>query len=124
MYAYTLVWLSEKGWIEPSRFGKAGASLLGVLSMGECPLCFHFRTIFTHPSPSFLRVDLRVTVQYAAAMGLMTVTGLLISYRFSTALSKWDEGKKVWVGIRSDVRQGIRMVRYKRPIVHPVTRTS
>lgn len=35
VYAYSLVYLSEKGWIDPSKFGKAGASLLGVLSMGE-----------------------------------------------------------------------------------------
>jgi len=42
---------------------------------------------------------------------LSEVTGLLLSYRFSSALSRWDEGKKVWVALRSDIRDGIRMVR-------------
>lgn len=38
------------------------------------------------------------------------VTGLLLSYRFSTALARWDEGKKVWVELRTNIRDGIRMV--------------
>ncbi|EIW69644.1 hypothetical protein TREMEDRAFT_68797 [Tremella mesenterica DSM 1558] len=46
----------------------------------------------------------------AAVVGVLSmVTGLLLSYRFSSALSKWDEGKKVWVGVRTDIRDGIRM---------------
>ena len=40
---------------------------------------------------------------------LYAVTGLLLSYRFSSALARWDEGKKVWVALRSDIRDGIRM---------------
>jgi predicted membrane chloride channel (bestrophin family) len=41
------------------------------------------------------------------------VTGLLLSYRFSSAMSKWDEGKKVWVDVRTTIRDGIRMVRQR-----------
>ena len=38
------------------------------------------------------------------------MTGLLLSYRFSSALSKWDEGKQIWVGVRTNIRDGVRMV--------------
>ncbi|RXK36721.1 hypothetical protein M231_06028 [Tremella mesenterica] len=49
----------------------------------------------------------------AAVVGVLSmVTGLLLSYRFSSALSKWDEGKKVWVGVRTDIRDGIRMTNH------------
>ncbi|GFZ46177.1 hypothetical protein JCM24511_04424 [Saitozyma sp. JCM 24511] len=46
----------------------------------------------------------------AAIVGVLSmVTGLLLSYRFSSAMSKWDEGKKVWVDVRTTIRDGIRM---------------
>lgn len=38
------------------------------------------------------------------------MSGLLLSYRFSSAVSKWDEGKKVWVETRTAIRDGVRMV--------------
>jgi len=49
---------------------------------------------------------------------LIAVTGLLLSYRFSSAVQKWDEGKSVWVGVRGTIRDGVRMVRYVVPFAH------
>ncbi|KAK4688651.1 ion channel-forming bestrophin family protein, partial [Tremellales sp. Uapishka_1] len=46
-----------------------------------------------------------------AVVGVLSmVTGLLLSYRFSSAISKWDEGKKVWVQVGIEIRSGIRML--------------
>ncbi|WVQ98673.1 hypothetical protein IAU59_005804 [Kwoniella sp. CBS 9459] len=70
-YAYCIIYAAEKGWIDQKSLGKAGASIVGVLSM---------------------------------------VTGLLLSYRFSSAISKWDEGKQVWAEVRITIRDGIRLV--------------
>ena len=39
------------------------------------------------------------------------MTGLLLSYRFSSAVNKWEDGKKLWVDVRTSVRDGVRMVR-------------
>nr|ODN99647.1 hypothetical protein L204_02080 [Cryptococcus depauperatus CBS 7855] len=39
---------------------------------------------------------------------LSMVTGLLLSYRFSSAVQKWDEGKQIWSEIRTTIRNGIR----------------
>jgi predicted membrane chloride channel (bestrophin family) len=85
VYSYALVQGCKRDWISPSRLSKLGAAIVGVLSMGKV-------THFSH------------------RIRLMIVTGLLLSYRFSSALSRWDEGKKVWVSLRSDIRDGIRMV--------------
>ncbi|OXM81229.1 hypothetical protein C364_01092 [Cryptococcus neoformans Bt63] len=41
---------------------------------------------------------------------LSMVSGLLLSYRFSSAMGKWDEGKQVWSGVRTTIRDGIRML--------------
>ncbi|WVF72257.1 hypothetical protein IAT40_007069 [Kwoniella sp. CBS 6097] len=70
-YAYCIIYAAEKGWVDQKSLGKAGASIVGVLSM---------------------------------------VTGLLLSYRFSSAISKWDEGKQVWAQVRITIRDGIRLV--------------
>lgn len=45
-------------------------------------------------------------------MYLYLVSGLLLSYRFSSAMGKWDEGKQVWSGVRTTIRDGIRMVSF------------
>lgn len=45
-------------------------------------------------------------------MYLYLVSGLLLSYRFSSAIGKWDEGKQVWSGVRTTIRDGIRMVSF------------
>ncbi|ODN84759.1 hypothetical protein, variant [Cryptococcus amylolentus CBS 6039] len=70
-YAWLIFQLSDRQWIAPEVWGKAGGSIVGVLSM---------------------------------------VTGLLLSYRFSTAIGKWDEGKKVWSEVRTTIRDGIRVL--------------
>ncbi|TYJ56567.1 hypothetical protein B9479_002659 [Cryptococcus floricola] len=70
-YAWLIFQLSDRQWITPEVWGKAGGSIVGVLSM---------------------------------------VTGLLLSYRFSTAIGKWDEGKKVWSEVRTTIRDGIRVL--------------
>ncbi|WVR05130.1 hypothetical protein IAU60_002142 [Kwoniella sp. DSM 27419] len=70
-YAYCILYGADKGWIDQKALGKAGASIVGVLSM---------------------------------------VTGLLLSYRFSSAIGKWDEGKQVWAGVRTTIRDGMRML--------------
>jgi putative membrane protein len=82
VYSYVLVQGCKRDWISPSRLSKLGAAIVGVLSMGTS----------------------------LSLSQLIAVTGLLLSYRFSSALSRWDEGKKVWVALRSDIRDGIRMV--------------
>ncbi|KIR32409.1 hypothetical protein I352_05236 [Cryptococcus deuterogattii MMRL2647] len=41
---------------------------------------------------------------------LSMVSGLLLSYRFSSAIGKWDEGKQVWSEVRTTIRDGIRML--------------
>ncbi|WWD15859.1 hypothetical protein CI109_100283 [Kwoniella shandongensis] len=47
----------------------------------------------------------------ASVLGVLSmVTGLLLSYRFSSAIAKWDEGKQVWVGVRTTIRDGMRML--------------
>ncbi|WVQ78054.1 hypothetical protein IAT38_000135 [Cryptococcus sp. DSM 104549] len=71
LYAYSIAYIADKGWISREALGKGGGSIVGVLSM---------------------------------------VTGLLLSYRFSSAIGKWDEGKKVWVEVRTTIRSGIRML--------------
>ena len=52
------------------------------------------------------------------------MTGLLMSYRFSSALGKWDEGKKVWVGVRGTIRDGVRMVRRTATILRHIADSS
>lgn len=49
---------------------------------------------------------------YYLLMYLYLVSGLLLSYRFSSAMGKWDEGKQVWSGVRTTIRDGIRMVSF------------
>ncbi|WVQ71604.1 hypothetical protein IAR50_001144 [Cryptococcus sp. DSM 104548] len=70
-YAWLIFKLSDRQWISTEAWGRAGGSIVGVLSM---------------------------------------VTGLLLSYRFSTAIGKWDEGKKVWSEVRTTIRDGIRVI--------------
>ncbi|KAK8869864.1 hypothetical protein IAR55_000432 [Kwoniella newhampshirensis] len=70
-YAYLIIYAADRGWMPTQAMGKAGASVVGVLSM---------------------------------------VTGLLLSYRFSSAITKWDEGKQVWVEVRTTIRDGMRML--------------
>ena len=41
---------------------------------------------------------------------LSMTTGLLMSYRSSTALAKWGKGKGVWGGIKAEVRDVLRQV--------------
>ncbi|WWC90090.1 uncharacterized protein L201_005023 [Kwoniella dendrophila CBS 6074] len=41
---------------------------------------------------------------------LSMVTGLLVSYRFSSAITKWDEGRQVWAAVRITIRDGMRML--------------
>lgn len=41
---------------------------------------------------------------------LSMTTGLLMSYRSSTALAKWGKGKGVWGGVKGEVRDVLRQV--------------
>lgn len=89
VYAKILPKVCEYGWTSPSSMSKLGAAVVGVLSMGEYSI---YSTVKRdHGSRR-------------------AVTGLLLSYRFSSALARWDEGKKVWVELRTNIRDGIRMV--------------
>lgn len=89
-YALTIVKLADHGWISRESLGKGGGSIVGVLSMGQHPL---------------YSADVIANVLY-----LYLVSGLLLSYRFSSAIGKWDEGKQVWSEVRTTIRDGIRMV--------------
>lgn len=42
---------------------------------------------------------------------LSMTTGLLMSYRSSSALAKWGKGKAAWGGIKGEVRDVLRQVR-------------
>ncbi|WVW83146.1 hypothetical protein I302_105164 [Kwoniella bestiolae CBS 10118] len=47
----------------------------------------------------------------ASIVGVLSmVTGLLVSYRFSSAITKWDEGRQVWAAVRITIRDGMRML--------------
>ncbi|WRT67078.1 uncharacterized protein IL334_004044 [Kwoniella shivajii] len=47
----------------------------------------------------------------ASIVGVLSmVTGLLVSYRFSSAIQKWDEGRQVWASVRITIRDGMRMI--------------
>nr|XP_019013467.1 uncharacterized protein I206_01534 [Kwoniella pini CBS 10737]OCF52248.1 hypothetical protein I206_01534 [Kwoniella pini CBS 10737] len=47
----------------------------------------------------------------ASVVGVLSmVTGLLVSYRFSSAITKWDEGRQVWAAVRITIRDGMRML--------------
>ncbi|WVQ70153.1 uncharacterized protein L199_008378 [Kwoniella botswanensis] len=47
----------------------------------------------------------------ASIVGVLSmVTGLLVSYRFSSAITKWDEGRLVWAAVRITIRDGMRML--------------
>ncbi|KAL7422293.1 hypothetical protein Q5752_002939 [Cryptotrichosporon argae] len=53
----------------------------------------------------------------AAIVGVLSmVTGLLLSYRFSSAMARWDEGKKVWTEVRVAVRDGLRLLCTPSPV--------
>lgn len=41
---------------------------------------------------------------------LSMTTGLLMSYRSSSALAKWGKGKGVWGGIKAEIRDVLRQV--------------
>lgn len=92
-YALTIVKLADHGWISRESLGKGGGSIVGVLSMGQHAL-----------------YSANVTV--ANVLYLYLVSGLLLSYRFSSAIGKWDEGKQVWSEVRTTIRDGIRMVSF------------
>lgn len=63
------------------------------------------------PEPPFSVCSAWVGLSQTEAFQLnVTVTGLLLSYRFSSAVAKWDEGKKVWVDVRVAIRDGMRTV--------------
>nr|XP_019042745.1 hypothetical protein I302_08452 [Kwoniella bestiolae CBS 10118]OCF21675.1 hypothetical protein I302_08452 [Kwoniella bestiolae CBS 10118] len=52
----------------------------------------------------------------ASIVGVLSmVTGLLVSYRFSSAITKWDEGRQVWAAVRITIRDGMRMVTDSQP---------
>ncbi|ORX39822.1 hypothetical protein BD324DRAFT_237270 [Kockovaella imperatae] len=51
-----------------------------------------------------------------AVVGVLSmVTGLLLSYNFSNSVSKWEQGKKVWVDVRTTIRDAVRTISISEP---------
>ncbi|KAJ9108125.1 hypothetical protein QFC19_002592 [Naganishia cerealis] len=81
----------------------------------------HLRRLSDHAHPPVLKPQLLSQAGQALISILSMVTGLLLSYKSSSALGKWEKGKGVWVGagagsggmsggIRGEVRSAVRMV--------------
>lgn len=60
--------------------------------------------------PHWLRIPPALLGRTGAALTalLSTVLSLLLSHTYSTALSRWTQGKKAWNDLRREIRDGTR----------------
>lgn len=71
-------------------------------------------TLFIHlvsTRTSLLPIHLIGQTGATMTAALSMTTGLLMSYRSSSALAKWGKGKAAWGGIKGEVRDVLRQVR-------------